>query len=121
MNSNKRLYSFLKESEREYHKYKRTKNITIFAQAGEKLWCAFNILLEEISHKKIQNFKTVKNVVKEIAINNDDSIVLQLFNDLYALHVFFYRGWTEDITIEEDKYISSLALIRATMKRYDVK
>jgi hypothetical protein len=82
----------------EFGKYKKTKNPEKLAEAGEKLYNALTLLLDERTGKKLKNFRLIK---KEAMI---DPLLKNIFEDAYWLHVFFYRGFTEDITTEEEKF-----------------
>lgn len=85
-------------SKKEYDKYKKNKKPLMLAQAGEKLWNSFGLYLDEKSGKNLIRFK---DVVKEAM---KDKTAKKIFDDAYWMHIFFYRGYTEDIEIEEGKY-----------------
>lgn len=90
--------TWLKASGKEYAKYKRTKDLEHFAQAGEKLYNSMTLLLDERTGKRLRNYRQIKEAATK------DPFVKKIFDDAYWLHVFFYRGFTEDIKTEEDKF-----------------
>lgn len=85
-------------SMKEYAKYKKTKDLETFAQAGEKLYNSITLLLDERTGKKLRNYKQIKAAAMQ------DPFIKKIFEDAYWLHVFFYRGFTEDISQEEEKF-----------------
>jgi hypothetical protein len=115
-----RISQFLHLSSKEFEEYTKTNDINHLAQAGEKLWNVFSMLVEKIIGKKISRFKELKEAVFSIYRERLDRIVLTAFENAYDLHKFFYRGWTEDITIEEEQYKFVYDLIELLRKRYKV-
>lgn len=115
-----RITAFIKMSQAEYQKFKGTGDDNHLAQAGEKLWNAFGMIVEKIVKKKVKKFRELKNAVFEIYSQYMDSSVLLTFENAYDLHKFFYRGWTEDISIEEEQYKLVADLIEILRKRYGV-
>lgn len=104
---NARMKSFLKKSEAEYNKYKTTKDDVYLAQAGEKLWNIFNMYVQEKVGRKITNYGALKKAVSELFASGGTNNLLTTFKNTYDLHVFFYRGWTEDINEIDELYLES--------------
>jgi hypothetical protein len=115
-----RISKFLHLSRKEFEEYTKTNDINHLAQAGEKLWNAFSMLVEKIIGKKISRFKELKEAVFDIYKERLDKTILITFENAYDLHRFFYKGWTEDITIEEEQYKLVYDLIELLRKRYKV-
>ena len=89
---------WIKESKKEFGKYKESNDATSLAQAGEKLYNALTLHLDEKTGKKLIKYSDIKKEAMK------DNKIRKIFDDAYWLHVFFYRGFTEDIKNEEDKY-----------------
>jgi len=104
-----RITSFMRKSQVEYRKYKKTNDSDYLAQAGEKLWNALLHLIEKKVGKKLRSFSDVKKAVSDIYQQTGDNTFLMLFNDAYSLHknkldalyirtyenlLYFKRGWT---------------------------
>jgi hypothetical protein len=115
-----RISQFLRLSKKEFEEYVKTNDINRLAQAGEKLWNAFSMLVEMIVGRKISRFKELKDAVFDIYKERLDRTVLIAFENAYSLHRFFYKGWTEDIGIEEEQYKLVYDLIELLRKRYKV-
>jgi len=115
-----RINKFYRESRIEFRKYKKTKDTTHFAQAGQKLWNTFGMFMEVASKKEIKSFKELRKAVLDLYAETN-GLVLKLFEDLYDLHKYFYRGWSEDITIEINQYLTSVELLKVFAKNYGVK
>ena len=114
----RRYKTFLRASEKEYEKYRATKQEENIAQAGEKLWNSFNMLIEHISGKKIRSFKQVQKESQNLDTKHSDRIFTDAFENAYKLHIFFYRGWTEDISEIASLFVKTHALVVEIEKRY---
>jgi hypothetical protein len=90
--------TWLKDSKKEFDRYKKKKNPEELAQAGEKLYNSMTLYLDEKLGIRLKNYKQIK----EAAASDKD--IKKIFDDAYWLHVFFYRGYTDDISNEEDKF-----------------
>ena len=82
-----RLLSYLAKAREEYGKYKKTKNTTQLAEAGEKLWGAFNYYMELKAGKSLKTASEVKHAV----YNQEDSNLISLYDKASWLHQFFYE------------------------------
>lgn len=89
---------WLRESKKEFDNYKKTKNPEKLAQAGEKLWNSLGHYLDEKTGKRLTSFSDIRKEALR------DKEIRKFFDDAYWLHIFFYRGYTEDINIEEKKF-----------------
>jgi len=115
-----RIDKFMTQAWKEFSKYKKTKDTTYLAQAGEKLWNCFNMIVERIVKHKIEKFADLKDAVFDIQKKFNDRMVYLIFMDLYDLHKFFYRGWTEDISIEEEQFLRNYYMLQTMRKIYKV-
>ncbi|RLG45319.1 MAG: hypothetical protein DRN81_02010 [Thermoproteota archaeon] len=86
------------ESKKEFNEYKKSKNPRKLAQAGEKLWNSLSLYIDEKTGKRMINFSEIRKEAHK------DPEIRKFFDDAYWLHIFFYRGFTEDIGIEEGKF-----------------
>lgn len=102
-----RIGGFLKKAEHEFKRYKRTGDDQYLAQAGEKLWNVFNLFVQEKSGRKITNYGALKKAITELYSKGKSNTLLITFKNAYDLHIFFYRGWTEDIKDVEQLYIET--------------
>lgn len=89
---------WIKEARKEFGKYKESNDATCLAQAGEKLYNALTLHLDEKTKKRLIKYSDIKKEAMK------DKETKKIFEDAYWLHVFFYRGFTEDIKNEESKY-----------------
>jgi hypothetical protein len=95
---------FVAKSQEHFARYKRTGDTEEFGQAGEKLWNAFNLLVQQRLGRKVEDFGELRKGVAELRKDSGNRIYVDVFEDAYDLHKFFYRGWTEDMGYEEEKY-----------------
>lgn len=91
----------------EYNKYKKTNELENLAQAGEKVWNAFNIIIQNKVKRKIRSYGEMKIVVGKLFQETGSELLLTVKKDAYDLHVFFYQGWTDDPTEIEELYIKT--------------
>jgi hypothetical protein len=89
---------WFKESVSEYNKYKKTGKGIKLAQAGEKMWNTFTLYLDKKNGKELTKYKDIKDVSMK------DPFAKKIFDDAYWLHIFFYRGYSDDLRIEEEKF-----------------
>jgi hypothetical protein len=92
---------WLKESISEFNKYKKTGKGIKLAQAGEKLWNSYTLYLDKKHGKELTSYKDIRD------ISIKDPFTKKIFDDVYWLHIFFYRGYTDDLRIEEGKFKSA--------------
>ena len=92
----KRFKTYIQKAKEEFKKYISTKQDVYLAQAGEKLWNAYNILVEIKLKKKIRSFRDMRNGVSQLYAKTGLKLWIDTFEDAYTLHRFFYRGWTDD-------------------------
>lgn len=102
-----RMTGFLRKAEQEFRRYKKTNDDQYLAQAGEKLWNVFNIFVQEKVGYKITNYGAMKKAVTELYGKAKSNTLLITFDNAYQLHIFFYRGWTDDINDVEQLYIET--------------
>ena len=88
---------WLDEATTEFREYENTKKGIKLAHAGEKLWNAFILYLDG-SRKERTSYKDIKDVSMK------DPFAKNIFNDAYWLHIFYYRGYSDDLRIEEEKF-----------------
>ena len=86
----------MQKSKEEFKKFKTTGQTVYLAQAGEKLWNAFNILIELKLKRKTKSFADLKKATGILYQKTWDTLWLDTFQHAYDLHRFFYRGWTDD-------------------------
>ena len=96
MVNNKRFNVYFRKAKEEFKKYERTKQIIFLAQASEKLWNAFNLLIESKLSRRIRSFKDLRNGVSELYAKTGLKLWINTFENAYSLHKFFYRGWTDE-------------------------
>lgn len=97
-----RLDSYLTQAKEEYTNYQSSKDTTKLAEAGEKLWGAFNYLMEIKAH---QSLKTNQEVIDAV-YNTHDNTLIGVYKDAFILHQFFY-GWTDRIEDIESAFMST--------------
>lgn len=113
----KRISSFLKKSKSEFKRYQETGDVDYLAQAGEKLWNIFNMMMSKHSGKQVRNFKELRRIVGKIFGETGNRLVYDLFLDTYELHKYFYRGHGET-SDEEVRYTNSLHGIEILKKSW---
>jgi len=114
-----RLKTITKKAEEELERYRKTKDMDHLAQSGEKIWLAYNLLIEKIANKKINRFSQLKSEV--VSLSLDDDFVFETFRKAYQLHKFFYRGWTENEKEIERLVINTLKSLEVLKRAYGVK
>jgi hypothetical protein len=92
-----RMSGFADKSEAEFKRYESTGDDQYLAQAGEKLWNVFNLYVQKKIGRKVTNYGAMKKAVAELYSQGGSNLLLTTFKNAYDLHIFFYRGWTEDI------------------------
>lgn len=91
---------WVRQSKNEFQRYKKTKDLKLLAQSGEKLWNAFALYVDDRLGKKFFSFGKMDGAVQA---SNDKEFV-ERYDDALWLHSFFYRGYTESEHIEERKW-----------------
>lgn len=112
--------AFLNKSKTEFDTYTRTGDVKKLAQAGEKLWNAFNLFVQKKSGKKIRSYSQLKKEVSEIYTQSGSELLLRTFKKCYDLHIFFYRGYTEDVKDIENDYLEayeSILILEKSLNR----
>lgn len=113
----KRISSFIKKSKEEFKKYEETDDEDYLAQAGEKLWNVFNMMIAKHTNKSIKSFGMLRREVGMIFGKTGNRLVFDLFEDTYELHKYFYRGHA-DVLDEETRYKNSLYGIEILKKTW---
>jgi hypothetical protein len=85
-----KLKSYLAEARSEYDAYKgnKSRNTTQLAEAGEKLWGAFNYYMELRAGVSLKTAAEVRSAVYA----QEDTNLINLYDKASFLHQFFY-GW----------------------------
>lgn len=109
---------WLKSSEIEFKKYVSTKDEERLAQAGEKIWNAFNHLIQHIVRKRLKSFSSIRNASRDLEIQKNDSVFTETFDGAYDLHRFFYGNLVEDVSEFKNKYIQVRALMIEIERNY---
>ena len=113
---NKRINSFIKKSENEFKKYQKTKDLDYLAQAGEKLWNIYNMLIEELIKKKIRSHQQMKGILFKL----DDRYLWDTHDKAFNLHKFFYGGYTDNPKDEADLYQDVLVRIKVIKNKVKI-
>jgi len=92
--------ALLMKSKADYDGYKKTGDSQKIAEAGEKIWNAFILYVSGLAGRRLVSFHAIENRINKIG----DGQLLDVFGDAYHMHAFFHAGWTEDITMEEEKW-----------------
>jgi len=111
-----RFKKLLIQSFKEFKKYQKNKNDIHLAKAGEKLWNAYQELLMKKLKTNIRSFKQYREAVSEAYAKTGIRQYIELFEDLYDLHKYFYRGYAEDIKEVEKKYLNSYLTLKSLSK-----
>ena len=87
-----KLNSYLTEARSEYDAYKadKSRNTTRLAEAGEKLWGAFNYYMELRAGASLKTAAEVRTAVYA----QEDTNLISLYDKASFLHQFFY-GWAD--------------------------
>jgi hypothetical protein len=93
---------FLAKSRSQLAAYKKSGDVESLAQSGEKLWNAFNLLVQKKVGRPVRNFAAFKQAVSELYQKTGSDLLLRSSTKAYNLHVFFYRGYTEDVAAVEN-------------------
>lgn len=92
--------TWVRHSKNEYQRYKKTKDLKLLAQSGEKLWNAFNLYADRKLGKEFFSFKSMDGTVRA----SKDKEFVDRYDDALWLHAFFYRGYTDHESVEERKW-----------------
>ena len=84
----------------EFDEYKKTGDMLKLAQSGEKLWNAFSLRMDERFGMKFFSYMQMRDAVEA----SGDKELLAIAEAAYWMHVFFYRGYTDDVRQEEGKW-----------------
>ena len=87
-----KLKSYLAEARSEFDAYKgdKSRNTTRLAEAGEKLWGAFNYYMELRAGASLKTAAEVRSAVYA----QEDTNLISLYDKASFLHQFFY-GWAD--------------------------
>jgi hypothetical protein len=86
----------------EFDEYKKTGDMLKLAQSGEKIWNAFSLRMDERFGRKFFGFLKLQDAI----IASGDDELLRVAKDAYWMHVFFYRGYTDDVRMEEGNWLN---------------
>ena len=105
-----RLKNTLARASEEINKFDKTKNPLHLEQAGEKIWLAFNVFVQGKFKKKVKSFTDLKKVV----FDSRDPFLIDVFNEAYNLHRFFYQGFRteDDFVTERDDVVKVLKKVK---------
>ena len=109
-----KLALYIAQARKEYKTYLERGDSIRLAQAGEKLWGAFNYLMELRAAKSL---KTGSEVKKAVYASRDNTLI-GLYNDVFSLHQFFY-GWIDRIEDIEERFKSASIGMDVYCKRLD--
>ena len=107
-----RLKTFLQQAQKEIKQYESVHQTIYLAQAGEKLWNAFNIIIALKSKEKIRSHKDLREAVAKLYAKTGQRVFIEGYESAYELHKFFYRGWTSDIDDIYNKCLYVYSLIK---------
>jgi hypothetical protein len=88
--------NFLTKSRSELAAYKKTGDTESLAQSGEKLWNAFNLMVQKKVGRPVRSYGAFRKAVSELYQKTGSNLLLRSSEQAFNLHVFFYRGYTED-------------------------
>lgn len=108
------IESYISHAKEEYNAYKKEKDTTKLKEAGEKLWAAFNDLMELKADKNLNTAKEVRDAVYA----TQDNVLISLYNEAFSLHQFFY-GWTDRIEDIEERFKSIVSGLDIYSNRED--
>lgn len=111
----KQISIFLEHSKKELQRYNSTKKVIHLQQMGEKIWNAFNYLLERISNKEIWTHAQIYTT----AHNLKDKDIDELGQRADYLHKFFYEGSGDDFYIKKS-YYEAIKLFKKIIKKYKI-
>jgi hypothetical protein len=94
--------SFLDKSRSQLASYKKSGDVESLAQSGEKLWNAFNLLVQKKVGYPVRNYSAFQKAVSELYQRTGSDLLLRSASKAYNLHVFFYRGYTENVAVVEN-------------------
>lgn len=110
-----KLNEFLLHAKKELQRYNSTKKIIHLQQMGEKMWNAFNYLLETISSREIWSHKQIYHIARKL----HDRDIDDLGQRCDYLHKFFYEGSGDDFYIKKS-YYEALKLFKKIKKKYKI-
>ena len=94
------MLNMLSASKKEFSEYKKTKDIVLLQQSGEKLFNTLENYIQFVNEIQVMSFYELKKLVKEKSLR-------KLLFDARDLHRFFYKGELEsDEDIIVDLYES---------------
>lgn len=114
-----RIKNFYKMAQKEFRKFEYSKDRDLsadnLAEAGEKLWNVYNMLVEVVTSHPIRNEKELRKEIQSFGIKTGDFSLAYLYRDVYELHQYFYRGHAEtgferEIFIKVNNQIGKLIL-----------
>lgn len=88
----RKMSSFLKHARHELYMFNKTRRYIYLEQAGEKIYNAYNYLLEILSRKEIRSHRDVDKIAIELQRQGKNGDILNLGKRATMLHVFFYEG-----------------------------
>lgn len=104
------MRNMLKYSKLEYAEYKKTQDIILLQQAGEKLFNAIENYIEDYYQVKVDSFYELTNLTKERELRD-------LLYKGRELHRFFYNAENEyDVRTAEIKYNQLLTKVERKIR-----
>ena len=123
MNNDRRIKNFYMLAQNEYEIFIKSDDKDLasdhLAEAGEKLWNIYNMLVEKITKRKIRNERMLKKALEDYFIKTNNDSLLLIYNDAYELHKYFYRGHGNTYD-ENDIYNRVNTVINKLIKIYTV-
>jgi len=121
-----RVETYIKEAEKEYKRYRQTKNGVYLAQAGEKLYGAFKVLMKEVLglKGKIEYEKFRKELyrfiyhLKQKDRHLRDLVVIAQTSTRY-LHIYFNEGYFDTIDEYEDALQTAIETLKELLAYRD--
>ena len=111
----------IREADNELKKYSEIypREKVYLIQASEKVWVAFNLLMEKIIGAEINSGDNLKFAVEVFQKFKKDSLMKNTYNLVHTLHIYHYEGRGNPDTIKS--YIKkSIKNILVLKRRYKV-
>ena len=96
----KRIGIFIHHAEGELGKYRMNNQEIHLQQASEKMWGAYNLLIEHMSGREIRSPAIIKQ--KSWAFIDSGKLSKKLYNNADGLHSYFYEGRRDERIVYEE-------------------